>query len=216
MTQRGSTRSAALARLLADVPPRSRSPAHRTAPHRARLADGIRFKRHVSVIKTLFFLELLASHGPLAVADFLPTSLKYLEEVAAYYCGGVDSDVDAEAFEPLFTKTCAFIDAIKCEGGYQRGEGAAPTTDKAIADCIIATERTVSEILATLRAKGQPAAMLGEEGKPEDREQELVAMVSGAASPRWRALRPRMPPQPPFPPSPRSSKVIPTVASRDA
>lgn len=89
---------------------------------RARLRDGLDFDRHLSVIKILWLIELLAHYGPLVVLDCLPSLEKYLAEAAQYYASKVDS-----AFFPALEKCQELLDMIGTPGSpgacMDKGEG---------------------------------------------------------------------------------------------
>ena len=83
---------------------------------RARLSDGLIYNRHLSVIKVLWLIELLAKVGPLVVHDFLPTTCQHLEKAAHHFANNCDS-----VFFPVVQKVEELLDMIQGKGGSAGG-----------------------------------------------------------------------------------------------
>ena len=65
---------------------------------RARLSDGIRNGHHLSLIKTIWLMEIMAKHGHENMVEFIASALPYLEGVASFYATQSEA-VDTEAFQ---------------------------------------------------------------------------------------------------------------------
>ena len=143
---------------------------------RARLSDGLAFHRHLSVIKILWLIELLANYGPLVVLDFLPSLEKYLGKAAQYYAKQVDS-----AFFPALQKCEELLDLVKAggPGGKHEAEENVTTTttsktkttktktfsiEDAVRMCLTDLDTAIKKIHHSLQSK---ISHLGENGKYE-------------------------------------------------
>ncbi len=143
---------------------------------RARLSDGLRYSRHLSMIKCLWLIELLIHHGPLIVLDFLPAVEPHLSQACQFYDYNSNAEVDS-AFSPVFEKSCELYDLVKA-GSYKVNKTKMFSTEDAVKRCLVDMEVTIKKVIQTLKSKisneegGRNQYELSEE-KVKSREESL-------------------------------------------